>query len=250
MDNTQKFSGKSDIYERSRPAYAPELIKWLVSTLNLGPQSQIADVGAGTGKLTRQLLTTGATVYAVEPNADMRAKAIALLEDQANFHPIAAPAEKTGLPAQSVHLITAASAFHWFDAQAFRVECQRLLLPGGQVCLIWNHRKLDNEINIAFREIFAKYCPNFSGFSFERQQGHRQLESFFDGKITEKRFDNPVRYDLEGFVGRARSASYAIIPGDDGYEDFIEKLEALFSQHEKNGFIDVPHQSVAFLGHV
>ena len=250
MDNTQKFSGKSDVYELSRPTYAPELINWLSTTLELNPQSQIADVGAGTGKLTRQLLATGATVYAVEPNADMRAKAIALLKNQANFHPIAAPAENTSLPAQSIHLITAASAFHWFDAPAFRAECQRLLVPDGQVCLIWNHRKLDNEINVAFREIFAKYCPNFSGFSFERQQGHRQIADFFEGKVTEKRFDNPVRYDMAGFVGRARSASYAIIPGDDGYEDFIEALERLFSQHEKDGFIDVPHQSVAFLGRV
>lgn len=250
MDNTQKFSGKSDIYELSRPSYAPELIEWLVTTLKINPQSVIADVGAGTGKLTRQLLSTGATVYAVEPNADMRAKANALLSGQSNFHPIAAPAENTGLPAQSIHLITAASAFHWFDAQAFRLECKRLLLPEGQVCLMWNHRKLDNEINVAFREIFAKYCPNFSGFSFERQQGHRQFETFFEGKVIEKRFDNPVRYDLDGFVGRTRSASYAIIPGDDGYEDFIEALEALFSQHETNGFIDVPHQSVAFLGRV
>lgn len=250
MDNTQKFSGKSDIYELSRPTYAPELIEWLVNTLKLDTHSQIADVGAGTGKLTRQLLATGARVYAVEPNADMRNKAIALLDGYANFHPIAAPAENTGLPAQSIHLVSAASAFHWFDAKAFRVECQRILQADGQVCLMWNHRKLDNEINVSFREIFAKYCPNFSGFSFERQEGHRQIEGFFNGKVTEKRFDNPVRYDKAGFVGRARSASYAIIPGDDGYEDFIEALEKLFYQHAQDGFIDVPHQSVAFLGKV
>ena len=250
MDNTQKFSGKSDIYEAARPAYAPALMAWLSTALKLGPESRIADVGAGTGKLTAQLLATGAMVYAVEPNADMRAKAIAILNHEAHFHPIAAPAENTGLPAHSFHLITAASAFHWFDAQAFRAECQRLLLPEGQVCLIWNHRKLDNEINVAFREIFAKYCPHFSGFSFERQEGTRQIESFFSSEVIEKRFDNPVRYDMAGFVGRARSASYAIIPGDDGYEDFIEALENLFSLHEKDGYIDVPHQSVGFLGRV
>ena len=250
MDNTQKFSGKGDVYELSRPTYAPDLIEWLKNTLNLGPHSRIADVGAGTGKLTRQLLSTGATVFSVEPNADMRAKAIAILSEHANFQPIAAPAENTGLPAHSIDLITAASAFHWFDAKAFRLECQRLLVPDGQVCLMWNHRKLDNEVNLAFREIFAKYCPNFSGFSFERQEGHRQIEGFFNGKVTEKRFDNPVRYDIAGFVGRARSASYAIIPGDDGYEDFIEALEKLFYQHAQDGYIDVPHQSVAFLGHV
>ena len=120
MDNTQKFSGKSDIYEQARPAYAPALISWLVQTLNLNPDSKIADVGAGTGKLTRQLLELGATVYAVEPNADMRYKAITLLSDYPNFQPIAAPAEHATLPDKSVNLITAASAFHWFDAKAFK----------------------------------------------------------------------------------------------------------------------------------
>ncbi len=250
MDNTQKFSGKSDIYEQARPAYAPALISWLVQTLNLNPDSKIADVGAGTGKLTRQLLELGATVYAVEPNADMRYKAITLLSDYPNFQPIAAPAEHATLPDKSVNLITAASAFHWFDAKAFKKECQRILASDGHVCLIWNHRQLDNKVNIGFREIFEKYCPNFSGFSFERQKGHKSMESFFKGEIVEKCFDNPIQYNQAGFVGRALSASYAIRPDEDGYEEFIAALTTLFEQNATNGVIHVPHQSVAFLGKV
>lgn len=250
MDDTQKFSGKSDIYEQSRPAYAPALINWLKDELQLGPQTPIADIGAGTGKLTRQLLELDAPVYAVEPNADMRQKMVALLGDQANFHAIATPAEKTGLPNHSVKLITAASAFHWFDANAFRAECQRILWPEGAVCLIWNHRKLDNDINLGFRNIFSRYCPNFSGFSFERQKGTQAIERFFSAAPIEKHFDNPVRYDQAGFVGRALSASYAIIPGDDGYEEFLDALRQLFERYAADGFIEVPHQSVAFLGKV
>lgn len=250
MENTQKFSGKSEHYEQSRPAYAAEFITWLADTLELDANTPVADFGAGTGKLTRQLLELGLPVYAVEPNPDMREKMIALLNGYANFHPIAAPAENSGLAEKSVKLITAASAFHWFDTHAFRAECQRILWQDGWVCLVWNRRQLDNQINQGFRDIFSRYCPNFSGFSFEQQKTTQAINNFFKDAPLVKHFDNPVRYDLSGFVGRALSASYALVASDVGYAEFVGELEALFHQHAIDGFILMPHQSVAYLGKV
>lgn len=250
MDNTQKFTGKSDVYEQSRPAYAPALIDWLAQTLKLNQNSKIADVGAGTGKLTRPLLELGTTVYAVEPNVEMLAKAIALLSRYDGFHPVEAPAEHTTLPDKSIHLITAAQAFHWFDQKAFQKECERILVPGGYVCLIWNHRRYDDEVNRIFRKIFEKHCPNFLGFSIERQMNHMDMQKLFQGEVIEMCFDNPVAYDQAGFVGRALSASYALTPDDHGYEAFVADLRAFFDQNAMNGVIHVPHQSVAYLAQI
>jgi 16S rRNA A1518/A1519 N6-dimethyltransferase RsmA/KsgA/DIM1 with predicted DNA glycosylase/AP lyase activity len=75
MDNTKKFSGKAEVYQKARPSYAQELLDFFAQSWQIGAGSLVADIGSGTGILTRQLPGLGAKVFAVEPNADMRAKA-------------------------------------------------------------------------------------------------------------------------------------------------------------------------------
>ncbi|NYE04285.1 16S rRNA A1518/A1519 N6-dimethyltransferase RsmA/KsgA/DIM1 with predicted DNA glycosylase/AP lyase activity [Bacillus niacini] len=75
MEPTDKFSGKTDVYSKSRPSYPNEYIDYLLSINSLNETSRVADIGSGTGILTRQLLERGVSVVAVEPNGDMRTKA-------------------------------------------------------------------------------------------------------------------------------------------------------------------------------
>jgi ubiquinone/menaquinone biosynthesis C-methylase UbiE len=49
-------------------------------------------------------------------------------------------AERIPLPDQSVDVVVAAQAFHWFDAVAAAKEIRRVLKPGGRMGLIWNVR--------------------------------------------------------------------------------------------------------------
>ena len=72
MDSTKNFSGLANTYTAGRPAYAVGFIHSLYTDHGFSPQSVIADIGAGTGKFTKQLLDRGSTVYCVEPNDDMR----------------------------------------------------------------------------------------------------------------------------------------------------------------------------------
>jgi len=97
MDNTQKFSGKADVYQQARPNYAQALLDFIAQTWGIGEGSLVADVGSGTGIFTRQLLGLGAKVFAVEPNADMRAKAEELLGENPNFVSVVGTAEQTTL---------------------------------------------------------------------------------------------------------------------------------------------------------
>ncbi len=246
MDNTQKFSGKADVYQNARPSYAQELLDFVAQKWGIGEGSQVADIGSGTGILTRQLLGLGARVYAVEPNADMRAKAEELLGEHPNFVSLVGTAEQTTLPDYSVHLVTAAAAFHWFDPERFRQECDRILLPGAPVVLAWNEARVSSQINFGRERIFKKYCPHFKGFSGGNDKEDKIKRAFFDGKLQERRFSNPLIYDRQTFINRALSASYSLMAKDPEYQDYLAELGDLFDQHAVDGKIVLPQDSVAY----
>lgn len=114
MDHTAKFDGKAEAYSSGRPSYAEKLIEWLYAEQGLSGQSRIADIGSGTGIFTAQLLQKGGTVFAVEPNADMRRKAESALSPFENFRSVNGTAEHTTLAPRSVDFITVAVIFCTF----------------------------------------------------------------------------------------------------------------------------------------
>ena len=246
MDNTRKFSGKAGVYQKARPSYAQAMLDFIAEKWQIGEGSEVADIGSGTGILTRQLLGLGAKVFAVEPNEDMRAKAEELLGSNPNFVSVIGTAEHTTLPDHSIHLVTAAAAFHWFDAERFKKECQRILLPGAPVVLAWNEAKNSAEINQGRERIFRKYCPNFKGFSGGKDNDDSAKRAFFDGALQERRFPNPLSYDRQTFINRGLSASYALIETDPEYPAFLAELGELFDQFANDGKIVLLQDSVAY----
>jgi SAM-dependent methyltransferase len=127
------FAQVAAAYERARPGYPEEAVRWLV-----GEQPQdVIDLGAGTGKLTRSLVALGHRVTAVEPLAEMRAELEAALPD---VHAVAGNAEAIPLPDASADVVASAQAFHWFDHAKALPEIARVLRPGGRLALVWNSR--------------------------------------------------------------------------------------------------------------
>ena len=124
-------------YERARPGYAPEAIAALVAELGIGPGTRVVDVGAGTGKLTRQLVDTGARLVAVEPMAAMREQFSRTLP---GVEVLAGTAEALPLPDASVHAAVVGQAWHWFDAAAALGELTRVVDRdrGGGLALLFN----------------------------------------------------------------------------------------------------------------
>jgi ubiquinone/menaquinone biosynthesis C-methylase UbiE len=134
VDSTHRFSNRVDDYVKYRPSYPREAIDFLLD-LGLNQESRIADVGSGTGILTELLLEHVGQVYAIEPNDEMRAAAVARLGVHDRFVSVAATAEVTTLPNRSVDLVTAAQAFHWFDTTRSLAEFRRILRSPGRLCL-------------------------------------------------------------------------------------------------------------------
>ena len=120
------FASAADVYERARPSYPPEAVAWIAERARLGPGRTVLDVGAGTGKLTRLLVPTGARVIAVEPLAEMRAK---LEEVVPGVVALEGTAEELPLGDGAVDVVTCAQAFHWFDLELALPELHRVLRP-------------------------------------------------------------------------------------------------------------------------
>jgi 16S rRNA A1518/A1519 N6-dimethyltransferase RsmA/KsgA/DIM1 with predicted DNA glycosylase/AP lyase activity len=85
MDSVTRFSSRVENYVKYRPSYPPAIIEFMTAELQFSLAAMIADVGAGTGKLTELFLDNGNSVYAVEPNEDMLAAAQTLLGERPNF---------------------------------------------------------------------------------------------------------------------------------------------------------------------
>lgn len=156
-NNTARFTGKTDNYKAYRPGYPHGLIEYIQSIAQPSADIRIADLGSGTGILTELLLQTGYKVAAVEPNAEMREAGEQNLKQYSNFESIAAAAEQTTLASNSIDIITAAQAFHWFDLNTIRDEFERILKPGGCVLLIWNIMRLDTPFMQAYKAFRKQY---------------------------------------------------------------------------------------------
>ncbi|HEU5216647.1 MAG TPA: class I SAM-dependent methyltransferase [Gaiellaceae bacterium] len=132
---SRSFEAVAAEYERHRPDYPEEAVRWAVGCLDLEPGARVLDVGAGTGKLTRGLVAVGLDVVAVEPGAPMLDQLHAAVPEAEAFE---GPAEAIPLPDANVDAAFAGQAFHWFDPARALPELHRVLKRGGGLTLLWN----------------------------------------------------------------------------------------------------------------
>ena len=250
MDGIHMFFGKAEGYEKYRPSYPRALIDYYYRELGISSDSIIADVGAGTGLMSRLLLEKGSRVLCVEPNQDMAAVARERLKDYSRWEWVAATAENTRLPERSVDFITAAQAFHWFSQAKFKEECRRILRPGGKVALVWNNRNEDDSLTKESYLICKRICPEFRGFSGGKETPGDYRSFFRDGTYETRAFPNDLIMNEEQYLGRYLSASYAPKKGECGYEEFIKSLTGVFDAHQQDGYVKWRNTTFSSVGEV
>jgi SAM-dependent methyltransferase len=131
--SAQSFGPIAEKYERGRPPYPDAAVDWLVPD----GARRVLDLAAGTGKLTRALVARGLEVTAVDPLEGM-------LDELRRLSPgvpaMTGTAEEIPLPDHSVDAVVVGQAWHWVDPARAVPEVARVLVPGGQLALIWNQR--------------------------------------------------------------------------------------------------------------
>jgi SAM-dependent methyltransferase len=248
LSSTERFSTRVENYIKYRPSYPPALLEMLRVKCGLAATSRVADIGSGTGILTELLLETGAEVYAVEPNKEMRVAAERLLGDYGRFRSIDGTAEATTLPQSCVDLITASQAFHWFDVARARAEFGRVLEPRGWVVLVWNERPADAGAFLDdYDSLLRRHAAEYDRVTNLRADENK-IREFFGRTPETAVFSNRQTFDFAGLHGRLMSSSYAPEPGHPAHEPMIAGLRDLFERHHRGGKVLFPYRTLVYYG--
>lgn len=224
-DSTQRqarsFGAVADRYDRYRPGYAADAVVWALGERPL----RVADIGAGTGILSRLLQRHGHEVIAVEPDDLMRGH---LSEVSPGITALAGTAEEIPLPNRSVDAVVAGQAYHWFDPAHAHPEIARILRPNGVFAALWNDSDLSAPWSVRFVEII-----DGAGATARARPGSDFGEHF--GPVTQAEFRHEVWLTPDDLVALATTRSPYLVATPQGQRDLVDAVRQLTAEPELAG---------------
>src|SRR4051794_5289526 len=221
------FSDPGD-YEAARPSYPPDAVAWLVEQLGIRPGARVCDLAAGTGKLTRLLVATGADLFAIEPVPGMRATFREVLRD---VPVVAGAAEALPLHAERLDAMVAAQAWHWFDHDRAAGEARRVLRSGGGLGLVWNARDRSEpwvDAVWAVMDRVEKHAP-WRDHENWRDSAFRAMPGF--GELARAEFRHTQTTTPDGVVRRIASVSHVAVLPETRRAAVLAEVRAILAEH-------------------
>jgi SAM-dependent methyltransferase len=248
-DGKQRFSNRVADYVRYRPSYPSALVDLLRDECGLRPDCVIADVGSGTGILSKMFLENGNHVFGVEPNDEMRRAGEEYLSAFKKFSSIVGSAEATTLADASLDFVTVAQAFHWFEPAAAHTEFQRILRREGFVVIVWNDRLFDTTPFLREYEALLHRFGNDYAKVSESYPRQAQIQEFFaPNTFSHKSFPNFQEFDFDGVRGRLRGSSYVPSPDQPAFAPMMVELERIFNAHQQDGQVRMDYTTHVYFG--
>lgn len=240
---SRSFGAAAGAYQSGRPDYPRAAVDWLLEPVRSSERAlRVADVGAGTGKLTRTVVETGADVVAIDPDPDM----LAVLRSAVHGVPtFAGTAERMPLPDHSVDAVLLGQAWHWVDPVAGSAEAGRVLRSGGVLGLVWNIRDESEAWVRRLTEIMhgshAEQMIAAGGPVVEAPFGDREAGSW--------RWVRPMT--REELLDMVASRSFVITAPEPERRRILREVGELFDTQRRVGddgadFVDVPYRTEAF----
>ena len=224
VERSRTFGGVADVYARTRPAYPDRCVSWLTG----GRAVKVLELGAGTGKLTAQLVRAGHDVVATEPSEPMLAHlADRLGQGRRGVACVRSTAERPPFAAGSFDVVVVAQAYHWFDTAEALPQIARVLREGGLLSLVWNIR--DDSIP------WVRKLSDIIG-SEDHDSGELTDQVSADGLFE------PVAYEKFGFwqdldeaalVGLVESRSYVAALEPDARAELIGRVRELYAGYDR-----------------
>jgi hypothetical protein len=247
-DPTGRFTGLAEGYAKYRPSYPAAALDFIVGRCRLNSLSLLVDVGCGTGISTRLFAERGIPVVGIEPNDEMRRQAEKTSLSSGSRAPTYrnGRAEETGMPDASADAVLAAQAFHWFEPGATFREFRRVLRPGGWAILVWNERDEHDPCTADYGHVIRS-GPDAAAVEVPRgRAGEALLTSALFVDAGCYRFTNEQTLDLDGWLGRAFSASYA--PREpEAARAFASDLRGVFARWQRHGVATLRYETSVYL---
>ena len=214
---SRAFGAVAQAYDRGRPSYPADAVAWLLD----GDAKIVLELGAGTGKLTRQMVDQGHAVFATEKDPAM----LEVLKQRVpEVSAKVAGAEEIPANDRSVDVVIAAQAFHWFDHDVAIPEMARVLKPGGHVALVWNF--FDKRIP------WVRKLLEVMGERMHTSGSQEILaESELFGEVESETFAFWQDVDRDTLVDIVASRSYIASLPEDERESKLDAVRALYDDY-------------------
>lgn len=245
------FNDKASLYTKSRPSYSDHIITYLKEWVKLDTVHVCADIGAGSGQLTRILAQNFDKVYVIEPNLFMLEECQNHLSSYHNIVFKCSRAENTNLNSNFLDLITVAQAIHLFDTDETYNEFKRILKPNGKLFIVYNMKNHNSELFKANEEVLLRYCPLYKRELHATEFKKDTFKKRFKKKSYHYAFflnDNTEYLNCETFITRTLSASYSITPEASLYMEYVKALEDVFYSFENNKKVKMELSTVIYSG--
>ena len=221
--NNNTHENKANSYDLGRPDYPNEFFNYLYNEIGFTKNDIIADIGCGTGKVTRHFLERGNTVVAIEPDGNMLKIANERLGIYPNFTSFQKTAEATGIKTGAIDHIFCGNAYHWFDRKQVVLEFQRILRTDGKIVLTElssGPTAYEDELSRIIYN-FKKSVPNMD-----------RSPPFISGMFLEKEFSYEIFQTFEMFLHGMLSVSFTPSVLDMEYEPFCKAIKDLFDKYK------------------
>ena len=221
---------KAESYDIGRPNYPESFFDYLYNEIGMSDKSVIADIGAGTGKITRKFLERGNKVFAVEPDKNMMKILKTNLSQFTSCVPLESTAENTGILSSSIDFIFCGNSYMWFNRSDVIPEFQRIVRNcKSQNIIIARLGPGDNIYSEEFLEINNRFLKPVSGIQ------PNNSAFFADDMFASKAFNYTLYQGLDEFLHGCLSASSSPNTGDNSYEEYCLALKKLFDKYSTNG---------------
>jgi SAM-dependent methyltransferase len=214
-------------YELGRPLWPEEQLDRIVADLGLGSEAVVLDLGAGTGKLTRALVSRFERVIAVEPDDAMLA---VLQEIVPEAEARRGSAESIPLPDDELDAVFSGEAFHWFATPEALSEIVRVLRPNGALVVFWNigleYPELGEEVDALIDETMERGgVPGLPRVLSGEWRVPIAAAGFEE--LREDEIERELVTDREGWIANLLSVSSIAVQPDEDRDAFSARLREL-----------------------